>query len=117
MSPVREPSTDLALLKLRHNKALDKLEQDRADRELLERLKLARRGQWLGFASLMLILGTVVLLAMTGHDLVAAAVAVPGVIAIVGVFVTGQMKMPASLLPGRVNKSAAAQPATESATN
>ncbi|MFI7706520.1 hypothetical protein [Nonomuraea sp. NPDC049480] len=117
MSPARESSTDLALLKLEHTKALDKMEQERADRELDERLKLARRGQYLGFASLVLILGTVVLLAMTGHDVVAGCVAVPGVMAIVGVFVTGQMRMPASLLPGRGKKPAAVQTAPESATN
>jgi hypothetical protein len=68
--------------------------QARADRELEHRVNLARRGQLMGLSALVLILGTVILLSLTGHDWVAGAVALPGVFSIIAVFVTGKYDPP-----------------------
>jgi hypothetical protein len=62
------------------------------EKELAYRAALAQRGQVYAFASLSLILATVVTLGLTGHDWLAGAIAGTYLVSIVGLFVTGNYR-------------------------
>ena len=85
--PSGEPTQELIV---RHAAEMDRREQDRADRELAERVRLARRGQNLAFASLVLILAAVCGLGLAGHDWLAGAIGGTYMVSIVGLFLTGR---------------------------
>lgn len=58
--------------------------------EITERAALARRGQSFGFAALVLILATVIILGMNGHDWLAGGIGGSYLFSVVGLFITGR---------------------------
>ncbi|MDA0563906.1 hypothetical protein LG943_06130 [Streptomonospora sp. S1-112] len=90
---------ELERLRFDHQVAMDMREQDRADRELELRARIAGRGQVFGLVSLFAILGTAITLGLLGQEWAAAGVGLPGVAMIVGVFVSGRLRSPEPL-PG-----------------
>lgn len=63
---------------------------DLENREFESKSKQVSRGQWLGFSVLIVVLAVAVLFAMLGFQAIAAIVAGFDVVALVGLFVTGQ---------------------------
>jgi uncharacterized membrane protein len=98
----RDSATELNTELLRHNMRMDEREQARADRELEQRMILARRGQDRGLASLVLILVAVVWLALTGHEWVSGAVGGSYLVSVIGLFVTGSYKIGVNRTPERL---------------